>query len=88
MNDIKNLNLLYESTVNNRLLTEDEKYIEQIVLEVTDEDLDAAAAGKDEEGMFSKGIKQGLINLAWYIAKVVDPTGVLSWPDFGKAISR
>jgi len=87
MNDFKNLNLLYESSVNSKLLTEDEKYIEQIILEVADEDLDAAADEKAEEGMFSKGIKQGIINLAWYLAKVVDPSGVLSWGDLGKAIS-
>lgn len=85
MNDVKNLNLLYESSVDSRLLVEDEEYIKSIILEATDEELDTE---EKEEGMFSKGIKQGLKNLAWYIAKVVDPTGVLSWPDFGKAISR
>lgn len=87
MNDVKNLNLLYESTVNDRLLTEDEEYLKNIILEVTDEDLDDSGGG-EEEGMFSKGVKQGLKNLAWFVAKVVDPTGLLSWPDLYKAITR
>lgn len=35
---------------------------------------------KDEQSMLSK--------VAWYIAEIIDPTGILSWDDLGVAVKR